>query len=762
MSNDNKKEPIRIGLAGNPNAGKTTIFNALTGSRQRVANYSGVTVEKKEGTRIYQDRELIIYDLPGTYSLTAYSIDEVVARDFILDEKPHVIIDVIDSTNIERNLFLCLQFQELGIPVVGALNISDQAEEMGIFIQEDNLSKILGIPMIKTVGSKGIGIDKLLDKVLELESQGFEKSQRTLFYGLELEAEVAKITQLLSQDPKFVHTYPARWVAIKLLEKDKHATLKLEDTQIKEAVLNQVQKSIGVIEKHFGSDAEIVVSEQRYAYVHGAAMEGVKRAEKSGAKTTEAIDKVLLNRVLGLPIFLFILWGIFQITFTIGEYPLEWTEDFFAWLGNTLSTLLPDGVIKSLLVDGIIAGVGGVLSFVPLVIILFFLISFLEDVGYMSRAAFIMDKFLHLFGLHGQSFLPMMLGFGCSIPAMMAARTLKNPKDRILTILVTPFMSCGAKLPVYVLLAGAFFKDNAGTVVLSIYVIGVFLALLSSIVLKKTLIKGDSTPFVMELPPYRLPTANGVLWHVWDKTVHYFKKAGTVILLASIIIWGITHFPETKHDEEKYQLLQKTYQEDLENKNNVQNQLKDWLANENEEEDEEEKEKIKQFKENLLKKPELMQEELEQRLAAESEEYVEVLKTQEALENSFAGSLGKVIEPVLKPIGFDWKIGIAAITGFAAKEVVVSTLGVLYSTGVEEDEESVSLRDALIQDPHFNPLVAYSLMLFILIMAPCIASLSVVRSEIGWKWLGFHVAYTVVLAWLVSFGVYQIGSLVLS
>lgn len=758
----NKKEPIRIGLAGNPNSGKTTIFNALTGSRQRVANYSGVTVEKKESTLIYKDRELIIYDLPGTYSLTAYSIDEVVARDFILDEKPHVIIDVLDSTNIERNLYLCLQFQELGIPVIGALNISDQAEEMGIVIQEDKLSQILGIPMIKTVGAKKIGLDNLLDKVLELENQGFKKSQRSLFYGLELETEVEKITHILNQDKEFINTYPTRWMAIKLLEKDKHAKDKLESFQIKEKVLAQVKKSIKTIEEHFGSDAEIVVSEQRYAYVHGAAMEGVRRSAKVGTKATEAIDKVLLNRVLGLPIFLLILWGIFQITFTIGEYPIDWLESFFTWLGRGLSGILPDGIVKSLVVDGIIAGVGGVLEFVPLVVILFFLISFLEDVGYMSRAAFIMDKFLHIFGLHGQSFLPMMLGFGCSIPAIMAARTLKNPKDRILTILVTPFMSCGAKLPVYVLLAGAFFKAKAGTVVLSIYIIGVFLALLSSILLKKTLIKGEATPFVMELPPYRLPTAKGILWHVWDKTVHYFQKAGTVILLASILIWGATHFPKTKPDLEKYQAREKNYQEDIKNKERVEKEINIWLHQKTVLEDKEEQKQIKEKKNHFLKNPNLIEKEVEKRLLKEAKAYNKTLIAQESLENSFAGSLGKVMEPILKPIGFDWKIGIATITGIAAKEIVVSTLGVLYSTGVEEDEESVSLRQALKQDPHFNPLIAYSLMLFILIMAPCLATLAVIRSEIGWKWLGFHIFYTIILAWLVSFGVFQIGSFILS
>jgi ferrous iron transport protein B len=399
---------------------------------------------------------------------------------------------------------------------------------------------------------------------------------------------------------------------------------------------------------------------------------------------TETIDQVLLNRVIGFPVFLFILWSVFQITFTLGAYPMGWIDAFFGGLSSTVTALLPDGILRSLIVDGMIAGVGGVSSFIPLIVLLFMFISILEDSGYMSRAAFIMDKFLHMFGLHGQSFLPMIVGVGCSVPAVMAARTLKNMRDRVITVMVTPFMSCGAKLPVYVLLAGAFFPKNAGTVVLSMYIIGASLALFSSLLFRKTVLRGESTPFVMELPPYRLPTVKGILWHVREKTLGYLKKAGLVLLPASMLIWAVTTFP----------------------------------------------------------KP-----------AVETTKDV-------AMARSFAGQFGKVMTPLLAPIGFDWKIGIAAVTGFAAKEMVVSTMGVLYRVEADADEKSDSLRQALQRDPAFRPLVAFVLMLFMLIVVPCVASLTVIYSEIGWRWLLFAVTYWTVLAWTLCFTVFQVGRMI--
>lgn len=684
------EKTIRIGLAGNPNAGKTTLFNAVTGSHQKVGNYAGVTVEKKEGRRNYKGRELIIFDLPGTYSLTAYSADEVVARDFILEEKPDVIIDVIDSTNIERNLYFCLQLQELGIPVVGALNIIDQAESMGMDIDATLLGELLQMPLIKTVGAKKQGLDELLDTVLLVAETAKERVAQSVYYGDELEREIGRLETLIRQDEEFVEMYPPRWIAIKLIEKDKDAYKKLRQHKNCAYIEKEAERHIAHMERHFGRDSEIIVSEQRYAYVNGAVAEAVYREERTRTAFSEKIDRVLLHRFFGLPLFLFLLWSIFQLTFIVGEYPKDWLQDLFGAAGNLLNTVLPEGLLRSLLVDGVVGGVGSVLSFVPLIVILFLLISILEDTGYMSRAAFIMDKFLHVFGLHGQSFLPMMLGFGCSVPAIMATRTLRSLRDRIATIMVIPLMSCGAKLPVYVLLAAAFFPHNAGNVVLSIYLIGIVLGLISAMVFKRTIFKGKSTPFVMELPPYRVPTASGILWHVWDKTCHYFRKAGTVILVASVLVWVITTFPRTVADPAQH-------------------------ASEN-------------------------------------------LATIQ-MENSYAGQIGRVIEPVLRPVGFDWKVGIAVVTGFAAKEVVVSTLGVLYK--VEHNDNNAdsgqSLGEALQKDKAFSPLIAYLLMLFTLINMPCFAALATIRAEIGWKWLGFNMVYTFALAWAVCFVVYQAG-----
>ncbi len=694
----NAVQTIKAGLAGNPNTGKTTLFNAITGLRQKTGNYPGVTVEKKEGRRIYSGVEFIVYDLPGTYSLTAYSMDEIVTRDFILEDKPDVIIDTLDSTNLERNLYLCLQFQELGIPVAGALNITDQAEAMGKYIDENKLSALLGIPMIKTIGTGGRGIEKLLDAVIQIA--GSRKAlQRSIFYGTEIETEVLKLISIIESDQVFCEKYSSRWLAIKLLEKDSNANQKISAHKENLAIIKQARESIDFIESHFGADSEIIVSEQRYAYIHGAVSESLVNNARENIDLSEQADIILLNRIMGLPIFLFILWSIFNLTFKLGEYPTGWLESFFAALADFLSGYMRDGLLKSFIIDGIIGGVGGVFSFVPLIIILFLCISILEDTGYMARAAFIMDKFLHIFGLHGQSFLPMMIGFGCSVPAVMAARTLKNPIDRIITILVIPFMSCGAKLPVYILLAGTFFPQNSGNMVMLIYFIGMTLALLSAILLRKTVLKGDPTPFVMELPPYRMPTLRTILWHVTDKTGCYIKKAGTVLLAASILIWAIISFPEPPKD-----IINKIPETEIQLADNAD-------------------------------------------------------QTEKKLSYSIAGKIGRLIEPAVKPIGFDWKIGIAAITGLAAKEAVVSTLGVLYKVGNDENKESGSLRESLKNDGVFNPLVAFVLMLFTLIVPPCLGALSTIKSELGWKWLGFTTIYLLSLGWIICFATYQIGKL---
>lgn len=673
---------LRVALAGNPNAGKTSLFNAITGAHHKVGNYPGVTVEKREGLCDYKNVRFHIVDLPGIYSLTAYSLDEVVTRDFLIEEKPDIVIDVLDSTNLERNLYLCLQFQELGIPVVGALNMSDEAEGKGLRIDAGILSETLGIPLVKTVGTNGKGVEALLDAILgALEKNAPGKAPS---YGDEIESRLGPLEEAVASDKAFAARYPARWLAIKLLENDENAIKKLDQHTNGGEVREKAAADRVWLFKHYGKDSEIVITEQRYGYIRGALREAVKKVPVSHVPATEIIDKILMNQVVGLPVFFLIIWGIFKLTFTLGQYPADLLGRGFAALAVGVKAAIPAGHFQSLIVDGIIGGVGGVFSFVPLIVLLFLCLSILEDTGYMSRAAFLTDKFLHAFGLHGQSFMPLMLGFGCTVPAIMATRTLKSPRDRIATILAVPFMSCGAKLPVYVLLAGTFFPKNASNVVMAMYLAGVVLSMLSTVFLRKTVLRGKTTPFVMELPPYRLPTLRGIFWHVWGKTWNYAKKAGSIILLASVLIWTITTFPVPKD-----------------------------------------------------------------KTLASNAEY--------RLEYSIAGRIGKFITPAIKPLGFNWKVGVALIPGFTAKELVVSTLGILYGAEAADGASTESLKDALRRDPDMNPLTAIVLMMFILIMPPCFASLATLRAEAGNKWLAFQVVYSMTLAWVVAFLVKLVG-----
>jgi len=687
------KNKINIGIAGNPNAGKTTIFNNFTGTNQHVGNYPGVTIEKKEGKCTYQGADINIIDLPGTYSLTSYSPEEIVTRDFILQEKPDIIIDVIDASNLERNLYLTTQIIELETPLILAFNMSDIAKKRGIEFNLKELSHLLGIPIIPTIGSKNIGMNNLLEKALNITKNKPISLNTNLQYGKEIEQAISIIKEaIITYNKDVADKYSPRWLAIKLLE---------DDGQIKELITSQeikhlVQKNIQKITKIMGDTPEIIIADRRYGFISGACQETIKTSVESRHIMSDKIDVILTHPVLGMPIFLFFMYMTFTFTFTLGSTPMIWIENFFGWLQTSIGGLWPlesTSIIKSLVIDGIIAGVGGVVIFLPNIILLFLGIAVLEDSGYMARAAFVMDKLMHKIGLHGKSFIPMLIGFGCSVPAIMATRTLNSKRDRITTMLVIPLMSCGAKFPIYTLIIPAFFPENMHSKMLfGMYLIGILLAIIIIKILRSTILKGESIPFVMELPPYRIPTLKGLLIHARERSWIYLKNAGTIILFISIILWFLTSFPKKDNIENKYQ--------------------------------------------DPLKQAQFIQ--------------------SEQLINSFAGRIGRFIEPALKPMGFDWKIGTALIGAFAAKEVFVVQMGIVYSVG-DTGQFSKSLRKKL-QD-NYTPLVGFCIMLFSLIATPCMATIAVTKRESSWGWALLQLAGLTFVAYLVTMLVYQLGTL---
>lgn len=706
---------MTIALAGNPNSGKTTLFNALTGMHQHVGNYPGVTVEKKEGELKYKDYDITVVDLPGTYSLTAHSIDEVVARNFVIEEKPDVVIDIIDSSNLERNLYLATQFMELGVPLVLAFNMSDIASKQGLEIDKVKLSELLGAPIVFTVATKKIGINELLDEVINLVEKKTTLRRITPVYGKEVEEEIRKIEALLLKDKELIQKYPSRWLVVKLLEGDSEVIKKIKESEYSDQIIKQVEKSTAHLTNILGDAPEAIIADGRYGFISGACSEAVKRNYEVRHTISDRIDKVLINRILGLPIFLGVMWLVFKFTFAASAPLCDWLDKGMGWLGDKIGGLLTEGsAIKSLVVDGIIGGVGSVLSFVPIIFLLFLAMAFLEDSGYMARAAFIMDKLMHKIGLHGRSFIPMLLGFGCNLPAMMATRTIEDRKDRLVTILVNPFMSCGARLPVYTLFIGAFFSEKiAGNVLFSLYLLGIVVAIIMAKIFRRFLLKGPAAPFVMELPPYRVPTIKGLLIHMWERGAVYLKKAGTIIFAGCVLIWFLSNFPWNPQYSKDYDAL------------------------------------IEQAKDNK-----------EMVIQLENE------KAAEKLEKSYAGKLGRAIAPVFRPLGFDdWKVSVGLVGGFIAKEIVVGTLGTLHSIG-KADEESESLRQALQNETRpdgskmFNPLVAYALMVFVLLYIPCVATIAVIKRETNsWRWPIFAAFYTTLVAWLIAFIVYQGGRL---
>ncbi len=743
------KENLTIALAGNPNAGKTTIYNALTGARQHIGNYPGVTVEKKESTITYNNQQLKIIDLPGTYSLTAYSVEEVVARNVIINEKPDVVVDIIDSSNLERNLYLAVQLMELRIPLVFVFNMKDMAQEMGIKIDIKSLSHLFGVPIVETVGSKGDGVKNILDEAIKAAKVPDIKYP-VITYDKVIEKYVNSVEELIKQHSTNIENYNTRWLAVKLLEGDKDV-MQIVPSPI---VAEEVKRAEIEIDKMLGDSPETAIASARYGFISGACQECVTTTVEARHNMSDAIDSVLVNRVLGIPIFLGLMYLVFQLTFTLGDPFMGWIEQFFGFLGDKASVMITHDLLRSLVVDGIIGGVGGVIVFLPNIIFLFIAIAILEASGYMARVAFIMDKVMHKIGLHGKSFIPFLIGFGCSVPAIMATRTLDNQRDRILTMLVTPFMSCGARLPIYLLIIPAFFDKNQALVLWVVYLIGIVMAIVIAKILGMTVLKGESAPFVMELPPYRIPTLKGVLMQMWERSWLYLKKAGTIILFVSIVMWALTVFPlfpaeKAAEFEQGLPELEQAAEEKAAELAEIGYVI---MTDENMQEAESVNSKLSDME---LAKAE--------KIAAELDEVnmqIEDINNKVAeaeLEYSAAGRIGKFIEPVLAPIGFDWKIGTALIGAFAAKEVFVAQMGIVYSIG-EAGEDSEALRDKLREN--YSPLVGFAIMVFALLSAPCMATFAIVKRESNsWKWAFFQFFGMTVVAYIVTLIIYQVGRL---
>ncbi len=672
------KDRFVVALAGNPNAGKTTVFNNLTGGRQHVGNWPGVTVEKKEGTSKGGSLEFALVDLPGTYSLTAYSLEEVIVRDFIAGNKPDAVVNVVDASNVERNLYLTTQLLELGVPLIVALNMMDVAETRGVKIDVELLSELLGVPVVPVVALRNRGTDELTETIaMALRGEARFRGIQVL-YGREVEEEIQKLEEAIASDEAlekaFLGKYSARWLAVKLLEEDERVEEDIDRVEGPEApVMKRLEESRRHLFTIFGEDIETVIVDNRYGFVAGIMREAVQRQREGYASRSDRIDNILTNRILGFPIFAFFMWLMFFLTFYLGKFPMRWIEALVKGFSNLVSTNITSPVwLHSLLVNGVIGGVGAVLVFLPQIFIIFICISILEDTGYMARAAFIMDRIMHWLGLHGKSFIPLVMGFGCNVPAVMATRTLESEKDRMITILVNPLMSCTARLPVYALFTAAFFAANQGTITFSLYLMGVILAIAMAKLFRKTLFRGESEPFVMELPPYRWPTAKGTVIHMWERGSLFLRKAGTVILAGSVIIWLLAYLP--------------------------------WGV-------------------------------------------------AYGSSASMAGKIGHFFEPLVKPLGFDWRAVVALLFGFVAKEIVVSTFGALLGGGTRA---TISTKLQTI----FTPLTAYTFMAFTLLYTPCLATVAVIRKETGsWKWAAFAIGYSLVLAWLVAFLIYRVGLL---
>ena len=691
-----KSKSINVAFIGNPNCGKTTLFNAASGAHQKVGNYSGVTVDVHNSKFRQDGYTFNITDLPGTYSLSAYSPEELFVRQHITDAQPDVVINIVDAANLERNLFLTTQLIDMNIPMVMALNMYDELEKKGAQLDVAQLSELLGMPVVPTVGFRKKGLNELFKSVIDVyERKEEEQRYSNINHGKYVEEAIASIQPLInSEENKAIcDAISSRFLAVKLLEKDEQSSKLLKQAANREAIQSAVLKAIQSLEAEFNEDSETIIADAKYGFISGALKVTYKREKQDKRQRSEVLDSFLTNKYWGFPVFIFFMWLMFQATFTIGQYPMDWIDGLVGSFGEAIKGYMSDGPLKDLLVDGVIGGVGGVIVFLPNILILFFFISLMEDTGYIARAAFIMDRLMRSIGLHGKSFIPLVMGFGCNVPAVMATRTIEDKNNRLLTMLIAPFMSCSARLPVYILLIGAFFPDYPGTVLFCIYIIGIILAVVVALIFKKFIFKSEASPFVMELPPYRIPTGKSLVLHVWQNASQYIQKMGGMILISSVIIWALTYFPRDAQQTPEQQM-----------------------------------------------------------------------------EASYMGKMGHAVEPAIEPLGFDWKMGVSLITGMAAKEIVVSTMGVLYKAEEGANESSATLKNRLKEHTYaqgekegqkvFSPLSAFSFMLFILIYFPCVAVIAAVKKEAGgWKWAVFMMVYTTAMAWAVSFAVFQIGSL---
>ncbi|MBV8040839.1 ferrous iron transport protein B [Bacteroides sp. AN502] len=714
-----KRRTINVALVGNPNCGKTSLFNIASGAHEHVGNYSGVTVDAKEGFFDFQGYRFRIVDLPGTYSLSAYSPEEIYVRRHIIDQTPDIIINVVDASNLERNLYLTTQLIDMNVRMVVALNMYDELEASGNTLDYVKLGELFGVPMLPTVSRTGRGVENLFHVIITLYEGGDfldkkgkvraeiledfrqwhkeyvpdhafgthqeeEEHPRGFFrhihinHGPELERSIDAVKLVISENENIRHKYSTRFLSIKLLENDKDLEGMVKTLPNGDKILEVRDREKQRIREVMNEDSEQAITDAKYGFISGALRETFVDNHQDKERMTRVIDAIVTHRIWGFPIFFLFMFLMFEVTFVLGAYPQDWIESLVNVIGTFISNNMAEGPLKDLLIDGIIGGVGGVIVFLPNILILYLFISLMEDSGYMARAAFIMDKIMHKMGLHGKSFIPLIMGFGCNVPAVLASRTIENRKSRLVTILINPLMSCSARLPIYLLLVGVFFPHHASLVLLSIYSLGIILAVVMARLFSRFLVKGDDTPFVMELPPYRMPTSKAIFRHTWEKGAQYLRKMGGVIMVASIIIWVLGYYPRPS---ESMDLAQQQ-------------------------------------------------------------------------ENSYIGRIGKAIEPAIEPLGFDWKLGIGILSGVGAKELVVSSLGVLYADDAEADETTLAQRLPI------TPLVAYGYMVFILLYFPCVATLAAIRQEAGgWKWAAFAAAYTTILAWIMSFAVYQIGGL---